>query len=363
MAWVARATRTAGGEDARRSTPASGRGTVTVTRARRRDGTARATRSTWPVASWSCPLSTFGCPGRSNWWCGAPTSPPTARWVVRRQLGIHARSAAAPRRGRRRAVGSGRDTARVPGAECRVPGRPAQRPSAAFGLERSAQRSDDGEDPRSGQAMVFDHPRPAPGTPGAVTLRLTSIQDRNGRHIDIEWSEDDSPAATVAHHGGYRVAVDRHPDPAPNNRPTACWTPTVRGPTPHSPALRVRRGWPPDGGLRLLQRAAAGLAYDATTASPRWTDRTGTEYTGTSTTRPRTGDAPPPARTASCPAPSPTTTQPAPPATPTRSATPRHTSSNADGYRHGPHDRPAGQRQRSRSGARTTGCSSLSPIR
>ena len=65
--------------------------------------------------------------------------------------------------------------------------------------------------PSTGQVLEFGHPRAAAGLEGAVTLRLTGAEDRNGRRIEIVYGEDDAPAL-ITHHGGYRVAVDRHPD-------------------------------------------------------------------------------------------------------------------------------------------------------
>ena len=65
-------------------------------------------------------------------------------------------------------------------------------------------------DPGTGRTLVFDHPRPAPGVTGGVVLRLAAVEDRWHRRIDITWDED--VPVLITHHGGYRVAVDRHPD-------------------------------------------------------------------------------------------------------------------------------------------------------
>jgi RHS repeat-associated protein len=65
-------------------------------------------------------------------------------------------------------------------------------------------------DPASGRSLEFHLPRPAPGLDGGVMLRLVGIEDRNGRRIDIAYGPDDAPAL-ISHHGGYRIAVDRHP--------------------------------------------------------------------------------------------------------------------------------------------------------
>ncbi|MDI5969954.1 DUF6531 domain-containing protein [Streptomyces sp. SL13] len=130
-------------------------------------------------------------------------------------------------------------------------------------------------DPRSGQAMVFDHPRPAPGVPGAVTLRLTSIQDRNGRRIDIEWSQDDTPRL-LSHHGGYRVAVDVHPE---LRRITGFRLLDTDG--PGTGTTLARYGYDDAGDLTEVFNSSGvplRLTYDDHHRITSWTDRTGTAY-------------------------------------------------------------------------------------
>ena len=130
-------------------------------------------------------------------------------------------------------------------------------------------------DPRTGQAMVFDHPRPAPGTPGAVILRLTSIHDRNGRHVDIEWSEDDTPHM-LSHHGGYRVAVDVHPE---LRRITGFRLLDTDG--PGTDTTLARYGYDAAGDLTEVLNSSGipvRLTYDGHHRITSWTDRTGTAY-------------------------------------------------------------------------------------
>lgn len=146
-------------------------------------------------------------------------------------------------------------------------------------------------DPRSGQAMEFDHPRPSPDAPGAVVLRLTAIEDRNGRRIDITWSENGLPAL-LTHHGGYRVAVDHHPA-LPRiagfrllgtDTPDAAATPDTAntadagsgGGTP-----LARYGYDAAGNLSEIVNSSGlplRLAYDEQRRVTSWADRTGTSY-------------------------------------------------------------------------------------
>lgn len=131
-------------------------------------------------------------------------------------------------------------------------------------------------DPRSGQAMEFDHPRPATGVPGAVVLRLTAIEDRNGRRIDIAWTDDDLPAL-VTHHGGYRVAIDHHPELP---RITAFRLLDTDG--PGTSTTLARYGYDAAGNVAEIINSSGEplrLAYDEHGRVTSWTDRAGTAYT------------------------------------------------------------------------------------
>ncbi|MEU2354890.1 DUF6531 domain-containing protein [Streptomyces misionensis] len=130
-------------------------------------------------------------------------------------------------------------------------------------------------DPRSGEAMVFDHPRPAPGVPGAVILRLTTIRDRNGRRIDIQWSEDDVPQV-LSHHGGYRVAIDVHPDLS-----RIVGFRLLDSDGPGTSTTLARYGYDEAGDLTEVFNSSGlplRLTYDRRHRVTAWTDRTGTEY-------------------------------------------------------------------------------------
>ncbi|MEE4540460.1 DUF6531 domain-containing protein [Streptomyces sp. V4-01] len=146
-------------------------------------------------------------------------------------------------------------------------------------------------DPRSGRAMEFDHPRPAPDSPGSVVLRLTAIEDRNGRRIDVTWSANGLPSL-VTHHGGYRVAVDHHPTlpritgfrllgtdaPGPADDPAAA--PGDGADTGGGTPL-ARYGYDAAGNLTEIVNSSGlplRLTYDDRRRVTSWTDRTGTSY-------------------------------------------------------------------------------------
>ncbi|AEW96675.1 MULTISPECIES: DUF6531 domain-containing protein [Streptomycetaceae] len=130
-------------------------------------------------------------------------------------------------------------------------------------------------DPRTGEALVFDHPRPAPDVIGGVVLRLTAIEDRNGRRIDITYADDDTPAL-ITHHGGYRIAVDRHPDLP---RITALRLLDTDG--PGTDTTLVRYGYDTSGDLTEVFNSSGlplRLTYDDDHRVTSWTDRNGTTF-------------------------------------------------------------------------------------
>lgn len=130
-------------------------------------------------------------------------------------------------------------------------------------------------DPKTGRTLVFDHPRPAPGVIGGVVLRLASIEDRNGRHFDITYADDDTPAL-ISHHGGYRVAIDRHPD---LRRITGLRLLDTDG--PGTETSLVRFGYNDAGDLTEVFNSSGlplRFAYDDMHRITGWTDRNGTEY-------------------------------------------------------------------------------------
>ena len=133
-------------------------------------------------------------------------------------------------------------------------------------------------DPRSGETLVFDHPRPAPGVPGAIVLRLSAIEDRDRRRVEITWADDDTPAL-IAHHGGYRVAVDVHPDLP---RITALRLLDADGPDgPGTETTLLHYGYDDVGDLVEITDSSGRplrLTYDDHHRVTRWTDRLGTSY-------------------------------------------------------------------------------------
>ncbi|MBY8881772.1 DUF6531 domain-containing protein [Actinacidiphila acidipaludis] len=130
-------------------------------------------------------------------------------------------------------------------------------------------------DPATGQVLEFHHPRPAAGLEGAVVLRLTGVEDRNGRRIDITWGEDDAPAL-ITHHGGYRIAVDRHP-----RLPRITGFRLLDTDGPGTGTVLARYGYDARGDLVEVVNSSGlpGLfRYDDQHRITGWTDRTGTDY-------------------------------------------------------------------------------------
>lgn len=129
-------------------------------------------------------------------------------------------------------------------------------------------------DPGTGQTLVFGHPRPQPGADGAVVLRISAIEDRNGNRIDISWADDDTPAL-ISHHGGYRVAVDCD---AALRRVTG-----LRLMHDDGTFTTVRRfGYDKAGNLAEVVNSSGlplRFRYDARSRVTGWTDRAGHTYT------------------------------------------------------------------------------------
>ncbi|MCM2426467.1 DUF6531 domain-containing protein [Streptomyces sp. RKAG337] len=130
-------------------------------------------------------------------------------------------------------------------------------------------------DPSTGETLVFDHPRPAPGATGAVILRLAAIEDRNDRRIDITYADDDTPAL-ISHHGGYRIAIDRHPD-----LPRITGLRLLDTDGPGSGTTLARYGYDKAGDLTEVFNSSGEplrLTYDDQHRITSWTDRNGTRY-------------------------------------------------------------------------------------
>ena len=129
--------------------------------------------------------------------------------------------------------------------------------------------------PKTGETLVFAHPRPTPGLPSAVTLRLTAIEDRNDRRIDITWSGDDTPAL-ITHQGGYRVAIDHHPT---LRRITAYRL--LDTDAPGAETVLLRFAYSDAGDLTEIYNSSGlplRLSYDEHHRVTGWTDRNGTEF-------------------------------------------------------------------------------------
>jgi RHS repeat-associated protein len=129
-------------------------------------------------------------------------------------------------------------------------------------------------DPNTGETLVFDDARPAPGVAGGVILRITAVEDRNGRRIDISYT-DDAPAL-ITHHGGYRIAIDRHPDLP---RVIAFRLLDTNGPGTET---TLRRFGYDDAGNLIEVYNSSGLplrfTYDSRSRITGWTDRSGNHY-------------------------------------------------------------------------------------
>ena len=129
--------------------------------------------------------------------------------------------------------------------------------------------------PSTGQVLEFHHPRTTAGLDGTVTLRLTGVEDRNGRRIEIAWGEDDAPAL-ITHHGGYRVAVDRHPD-----LPRITGFRLLDTDGPGTATVLARYGYDAHGDLVEVINSSglpARFTYDDGHRITGWTDRNGTAY-------------------------------------------------------------------------------------
>ncbi|MBV9024343.1 MAG: RHS repeat protein, partial [Streptomycetaceae bacterium] len=128
--------------------------------------------------------------------------------------------------------------------------------------------------PVSGETLIFDHPRQGVGE-GELVFRLAAIEDRNTRRIDITWAEDHSPAL-ITHHGGYRIAIDRHP-----SLPRITALRLLDSDGPGTESVLVRYGYDASGNLTEVTNSSGiplRLTYDTEGRITSWTDRNGTSY-------------------------------------------------------------------------------------
>ncbi|MFD4632265.1 DUF6531 domain-containing protein [Streptomyces sp. NPDC058284] len=130
-------------------------------------------------------------------------------------------------------------------------------------------------DPDTGLAYIFHTPQ-STDDGEAVDLPLQSIVDRNGQRITINYTADGCPEEVV-HSGGYRIAIQRHPD-LPRiaalslldpERPQSAGTPLVT------------YGYNDDGHLTEVINSSGlpmRFTYDEEGRITSWTDRNDTVY-------------------------------------------------------------------------------------
>ncbi|MFF1381155.1 DUF6531 domain-containing protein [Streptomyces sp. NPDC058308] len=131
-------------------------------------------------------------------------------------------------------------------------------------------------DPITGQTCIFHSPQPT-DEGDAVDLPLQEIVDRNGQRITIHYRDDGTPAE-VRHSGGYRVAIDCHPD-----LPRIAALRLLDSHRPEAKGIPlVSYGYNDSGHLTEVTNSS-GLSmrftYDEAGRITSWTDRNGTSYT------------------------------------------------------------------------------------
>ncbi|WP_330304943.1 MULTISPECIES: DUF6531 domain-containing protein [unclassified Streptomyces] len=133
-------------------------------------------------------------------------------------------------------------------------------------------------DPDAGLAHVFHTPQPT-DSGDAVDLPLQFIEDRNGQRITIHYADDGTPVE--AHHsGGYRIAIDRHPE-LPRISALRLLDP---GRAEADGTTLVSYSYDEAGHLAELVNSSAlpmRFSYDEAGRITSWTDRNDTAYTYT----------------------------------------------------------------------------------
>ncbi|WP_406446408.1 DUF6531 domain-containing protein [Streptomyces sp. NBC_01613] len=130
-------------------------------------------------------------------------------------------------------------------------------------------------DPATGQSCVFHSPLPTDDGE-AVDLPLQEIVDRNGQRINFFYADDGTPRE-VAHSGGYRIAIDRHPD---HPRIAALRLLDPRHPEAEG-MLLAAYGYDENGHLIEVTNSSGlpmRFTYDEKGRITSWTDRNGTSY-------------------------------------------------------------------------------------
>ncbi|MFF8654103.1 DUF6531 domain-containing protein [Streptomyces huasconensis] len=133
-------------------------------------------------------------------------------------------------------------------------------------------------DPQTGLAHVFHTPR-STDSGDAMDLPLQFIEDRNGQRVTIHYADDGAPVA-VSHSGGYRIAIDRHPD-LPRISALRLLDP---GHTEARGTMLVSYGYDEKGHLAELFNSSAlpmRFTYDEVGRITSWTDRNDTTYSYT----------------------------------------------------------------------------------
>ncbi|MFF1636581.1 DUF6531 domain-containing protein [Streptomyces sp. NPDC058246] len=130
-------------------------------------------------------------------------------------------------------------------------------------------------DPDGGLSYLFHSPQ-ATDDGDAVDLPLQAIVDRNGQRITVRYADDGTPTE-VAHSGGYRIAVVRHPD-----QPRIAALRLLDPEHPHAEGTRlVSYGYSEDGHLSEVTNSSGlpmRFGYDEVGRITSWTDRNDTSY-------------------------------------------------------------------------------------
>ncbi|WP_212747294.1 HYD1 signature containing ADP-ribosyltransferase family protein [Streptomyces montanus] len=130
-------------------------------------------------------------------------------------------------------------------------------------------------DPDTGLSYVFHSPL-ATDEGDSVDLPLQAIVNRNGQRITIHYADDGTPTE-VTHAGGYRIAIDRHPDLP---RIAALRLLDRERPAGDSTTL-VSYGYDEDGHLIEVTNSSGlpmRFTYDEAGRITSWSDRNGTTY-------------------------------------------------------------------------------------
>ncbi|WP_406446379.1 DUF6531 domain-containing protein [Streptomyces sp. NBC_01613] len=130
----------------------------------------------------------------------------------------------------------------------------------------------------TGLAYIFHTPQPTDDAE-AVDLPLQAIENRHGQRITVHYGGDGTPAE-VSHSGGYRIALDRHPD-LPRIAALRLLDPEH---TDGRGTVLVSYGYDSDGHLSEIRNSSGQplrFTYDAEGRITSWTDRNSNSYSYT----------------------------------------------------------------------------------